>query len=118
MFSNRLMYSPEILFDLSSAVPVMLIKMKLLRDLTSLQSSSFLYDRLPKELVDKIRKLLVGTIIARNKTIMNATDQGPLIRELKSQLEELFKFVKFLVQKIIWQQIHFRTVMEVKCMPS
>lgn len=80
--------------DLGHAVPLILIKMKLLRDLKTLQNSNFLYQKLPTEMVDRIRKLAVGEIVANRKDILMNNNQKPLIEKLEKQMQQLFQFVK------------------------
>jgi hypothetical protein len=80
--------------DLSYAVSVALMKIRLLLDVTHLQNSAVLGEKLPQELLDNIRSQLVSTVVAGNKDIMDSKDQTPLIVKLKSQVEELYTAVK------------------------
>lgn len=80
--------------DLSHAVPLMLIKMRLLRIVKSLKNTDFLYDRLPPELIDSISKDIGGKILAKRKDILMSKDQEALIKKLEEQVHELFTFVK------------------------
>jgi hypothetical protein len=80
--------------NLSYAIALLLIKIRLLLDLKASQSSSLLSEKAPPELIDTIRgHPFVGTIIARNKDIMECKDQTPLIQKLESQAGELWEFV-------------------------
>lgn len=75
---------------LTHAVALMLIKMRLLRDVKSLKNSHCLYDKsLPPEIVDRIRKEAVGKIVAKRKDILMSSDQDVLIEKLEKQLLEL-----------------------------
>lgn len=80
--------------DISHAVAVLLIKMRLLRNVKSLKNAGFLYDLLPPEMVDRISKDIGGKIIASRKDILMSKDQDALIKTLEQQLQELFTFVK------------------------
>lgn len=57
--------------DVEHAASLMLIKMRLLKDVQTLKNSNFLYDDeciIPLEIVDRIRKEAVGKIIAQKRT--------------------------------------------------
>lgn len=75
-------------------VVVTLIKIRLLQNIQNLCNSMFLYERLPKEIADKIRKMLVTTAVASNKEIMCCVDQESLVKTLELQLEQLYAAVK------------------------
>lgn len=80
--------------ELSHALALFLLKLRLLRDVKSLQNSIFLYDRVPPEMVNRIRKELVGTIVAQNSYVINSNNQKQLIKKLELQLKQLYIFVK------------------------
>ncbi|KAN0096373.1 hypothetical protein V8E51_015178 [Hyaloscypha variabilis] len=80
--------------DISFVVAVALIKFRLLLDIKALQNSTVLGEKVPQELLDNIRAQLVSSIVAGNKEIMQSEDQTALIKELESQVEELYKAVK------------------------
>lgn len=90
--------------DLGHVIPLMLIKMRLLRNVKSLNNSDFLYDRLPPEIVDRISKEIGGKILAKRKDILMNKDQDVLIENLEKQLQELFTFVKK-TNKYFWPGI-------------
>lgn len=78
------------------AIALMLIKMKVLTDVRTLQNSLILYDLLPlpPELVDRIRKeAIVTKIVVRRRDIFNSSNHKPLIVTLAEQVKQLFHFV-------------------------
>ncbi|KAE9371410.1 hypothetical protein N431DRAFT_545669 [Stipitochalara longipes BDJ] len=79
--------------DLGFSVAVALIKFRLLLDIKALQNSTVLGEKVPQELLDNIRGQLVSSIVAGNKDIMRSEDQTALIKQLESQVEELYKAV-------------------------
>ncbi|XP_037031062.1 uncharacterized protein LOC119070715 [Bradysia coprophila] len=94
-------FEPIDVFDgetrtLEFALAAFLIKMKLLTDVRTLQNSLFLYTYLPfpSELVDRIRKLAVGEIVAERTAIFNSQNQNPLIQTLVLQIKQLYQVVK------------------------
>ena len=81
--------------DLSRGVAVTLLKIRLLMDARELQNSSILSKKVPQEILDSVRRqLMSGSVIAENKSIMNAKDQTPLIEELEVQVQDLYTAVK------------------------
>jgi len=80
--------------ELTHAVSVTLIKIRLLLDVRALQNSTVVGAKVPKELLDKIRGQLVSTVVAKRKDIMDSEDQGPLIKKLESQVQKLYTAVK------------------------
>lgn len=91
-------------FDICHVIPLMLIKMNLLRDIKSLENSYFLYERLPVELADCIRKKAVGKIVAKRKDMLMSKNQNQLIEILEKQLQQLFAFVNK-SNKYVWPGI-------------
>lgn len=83
---------------LEFAVALLLIKMRLLKDVQTLQNSLFIYDHanvpLPPELVDRIRKMaMTGNIASKRKDILTSSNQKPLLATLEQQIKLLFNFV-------------------------
>ena len=77
--------------DLSHAVAITLLKIRLLMDLRALQNSSMIGAKVPQEILDSVRGQLVsGSVIAGNQSIMHAKDQTPLIQKLEAQVQELY----------------------------
>lgn len=76
--------------DLSHTVSVTLLKIRLLLDVRDLQNSTAIGEKLPQELLDNIRDQLVGTVVVKNKGIMDSKDQTALIEKLESQVKELY----------------------------
>lgn len=70
--------------SLSHAVSVTLIKVRIIRDLRILQSSSEWAER----------PMLVSMIVAVNKGIMDSNDQGPAIKRVGSLVAQLYEAVK------------------------
>ncbi|XP_037043696.1 uncharacterized protein LOC119079736 [Bradysia coprophila] len=86
------------------AVALMLIKIKFLRDVRTLQYSLFMYDQvpLPMELTDRIRKEAIdGTIVSKRKDLFISKNLNPLIETLLKQMKQLFDFVQT-GNKYIW----------------
>lgn len=76
--------------QLCHAVVVMLIKMRLLNNFKNLHNSMFLYERLPTEIADKIRKMLVtSTKITKINGFVCGEDQKRLIKTLEFELKQL-----------------------------
>ena len=90
--------SPEVFVhkfgDLSHTVAITLVKIRLLIDVRTLEDSSLIRTKVPQEILDSLREHLVSSIIAENRSIMNATDQTPLIQKLKEQVQTLYTGVK------------------------
>jgi hypothetical protein len=76
---------------LSHTASVMLVKIRILRDLKALDDSDVVGEIVPQEILDNIRGQLVSTIVAGNKDIMNSKDQKPLIEKLEQQVKELYE---------------------------
>lgn len=60
-----------------------------------------LYEKLPEEMVDKIRKELVSSNFVTNEVIMSTGNENTLIKNLESQLEQLYAAVK-VSNKYLW----------------
>ena len=81
--------------SLSYSVAITLLKIRLLMDLRALQNSSMIRSKVPQEILDSVRGQLVsGSVIAENKTIMNAKDHTPLIGNLEVQIQDLYTAVQ------------------------
>lgn len=80
--------------DLGHTLSITLIKIRMLGDLRSLQSSMVFGEKLSQEIVDNVRSQLVSTIISGNKEIMYSRDQSKAIQRLESQVTKLYKAVK------------------------
>ena len=79
--------------DLSHNVAVTLIKTRLLLDVKSLQSAAVLGEKVPQEIVDRIRAQPVSSVVLQNKEIMLSKDRSSLITELEEQIDELYSFM-------------------------
>lgn len=71
------------------AVVVMLVKIRLLSNFKNLRDSMFLYETLPTEIADKIRKMIVSSTVTKMKGFVCGEDQKSLIKTLELQLEQL-----------------------------
>ena len=80
--------------DLSHTIAITLVKIRLLIDVRTLQNSSLIGTKVPQEILDSLREHLVSSIIAENRSIMDATDQTYLIQKLEGQVETLYTAVK------------------------
>ncbi|KAG4068553.1 hypothetical protein HA402_004894 [Bradysia odoriphaga] len=94
-------FEPIDVFDgvkptLEYALAAFLIKMRLLTDLKTLQSSLFLYTYFPfpQELVDRIRKLAIDEIVAARTEFFYSENLDPMIEMLVTQIEQLFQVAK------------------------
>lgn len=98
-FKGADVFEPIILFDklylfFQLAVALMLIKIRLLNDVKMLQNSLFMYEMLPPELVDRIRKeAIVTKVVLKRKDIYNNTNQKPLIEALEEEIWQLFVYI-------------------------
>lgn len=93
VFESPDLYTREFA-DLSHAVAVTLIKIRLLVDLKALQHSIIVSEKLPQELVDNTREQLVSNIIAGNNDILKSKDLGSQIKQIEGQVEELCRAVQ------------------------
>ncbi|UJO14830.1 hypothetical protein CLAFUW4_08443 [Fulvia fulva] len=88
----------EYSLEFSHTVALTLIKLRLLLDLHSLKRSSTIADKLPQELLDRIREELVSDVVAVHQEILeevrNGVDISPRIREVEGQVNTLFNTVK------------------------
>lgn len=81
--------------SLSHCAAFTLLKIRLLLDVRALQTSSVIGHKVPQEILDGVRGQLVsGSVVAENRSIMNATDQTPLIQTLEMQVQVLYTAVK------------------------
>ncbi|KAJ8079481.1 hypothetical protein PM082_013819 [Marasmius tenuissimus] len=81
--------------SLAHTVSITLLKMCLLSHLQTLaciqcEAST----RIPNEIIHRINTEAVGTIVAKNRQILECEDQGPHIKELEKQVKELYEVVK------------------------
>ena len=77
----------------SHLVALTLIKIRLLQDLKALQGSTLIAEKVPREILNKIRGMLVGKIVAERKEIMDSDDQSKLIEKLEEQMGKLYDSV-------------------------
>lgn len=64
-------------------------------DLRALQNSSVIGNKVPQEILDSVRGQLVSdSIIADNKSIINAKDYAPMIECMEVQVQDLYTAVK------------------------
>ncbi|KAI4242331.1 MAG: hypothetical protein L6R40_004060 [Gallowayella cf. fulva] len=90
---------PEKLIDgsgvLSHIAAVTIVKAKLFHDMTALNNSSVLLQKgLPPEIINIIReKLMEGSAVCTNRTIMYAIDQTSIIQALAAQIKRLYQAV-------------------------
>ncbi len=85
--------------SLSHSAAITLLKMRLLMDVRALQNSSVIGNKVPQEILYSVRGQLVsGSVVAENKSIMNAKDQAPLIETLERQVQDVYTAVKKLNQ--------------------
>lgn len=82
-------------------VVAVLIKIRLLQDIKSLNNSIFLYERLPVIIVEQIRQELVNPTLAKTKEIISIQNQDVLINTLESQLKQLYAAAK-VSNKYFW----------------
>ncbi len=80
--------------SLPHTVALTLLKLRLKLDLRVLQQSSLIGTRVPQEIMDNIRRQVVGDVVSRRKDIMHATDLTPWNRELDRQIQALIEAVK------------------------
>lgn len=80
--------------DLNYLVSITLLKVRLLQDLKSLQHSNVLTDKVPQEIVDIIRRQLVGNMVAKRKDLMSRTDLSKDIQQLDEQVDRLMELVE------------------------
>jgi hypothetical protein len=77
--------------NLSETVAVLLLKIKLLRDLTTLQNSFLLGVKVPREMLDRIQTHIPRSpIIAKNREIMERKSHRLIIEVLQDQVDELY----------------------------
>lgn len=79
---------------LSHVVAVTLTKLRLLIDLRALQNSNMMRGKLPQELIDKVREQLVSNPVRNNKDILHSDDLTPRIKEIETQVDQLYDYVK------------------------
>jgi hypothetical protein len=92
-------------FDISHGASITLIKIRLLIDLKALQNSALIGDKIPQEILDKIRSRLVSTtIVAKNRDIMESKDQTALIEKVEKQIKEMYTAVK-LANQYFWPAV-------------
>ena len=80
--------------NLSHAVAITLLKVRLLIDLGALQNSSLIRGKVPPEILDILRYHLVSSVTAANSKVMNSKDPIPLIQSIETQVQNLFMAVK------------------------
>ena len=81
--------------SLSHCAAFTLLKIRLLLDVRALQTSAVIGHKVPQEILDGVRGQLVsGSVVAENRSIMNATDQTSLIQTLEMQVQVLYTAIK------------------------
>lgn len=92
--------------DVGYILPLMLIKMRLLMDIKSLQNSDFLdeLEMLPPEMVDRIRKEVAGKIVSKRTGIFMIKEQDRLIEKLEQQMRELYIFANKKIERF-WARL-------------
>lgn len=86
-------------------LPLMLIKMRLLMDVKSLQNSDFLDDQmLSPEIVNRIRKEVAGKILSKRKDILTSREHDQLIEKLEKQMQKLFTFANKKIERF-WTRL-------------
>ena len=84
--------------DLSHAIAMTLLKIRLLADLRALQASVPVGEKVPQEILDSIREQLVSPIVGRNTKLQQAVREGksltPYIKKIDSQIDELFRAIQ------------------------
>ena len=88
--------------SLSHTAAILLLKIRLLKDVRDLQNSSIIGENVLQELLDDLRRDLVsGSIVAENKDIMNARDCTRFIWDLEEQVELLYLAVEDLNENFL-----------------
>ncbi|TKX22838.1 hypothetical protein C1H76_4872 [Elsinoe australis] len=81
--------------DLGYTTAVVLLKIKLQRDLLALKDPATLLGRVPQEIVDNIaRNNVRSPIIANDKQILSASDHTALIKTLDDQIAALIRMIE------------------------
>ncbi|RYP59052.1 hypothetical protein DL769_008701 [Monosporascus sp. CRB-8-3] len=81
--------------DLGQTAAVMLLKVRLLIDLQSLQDASKLLGAsMPQELIGMVQERAVGPLVRKRPDLMNGTDVTPHIKDMEAQVLKLFNCVK------------------------
>ena len=81
--------------DLSHAVAITLLKIKVLMDVRSLRDSSIIGEKVPQEIIDDIRtQLVTGTVIARHVNVTDVDNQKSVIQTLEGQIKDLYTTIE------------------------
>lgn len=81
--------------DLSHNVAMTLLKVRLLVDVRALRSSKLIEGKVPPEILDRVRKMLVvSEVIAGRRDLLDGEGHGPLIAKLEKQVLKLVKVVE------------------------
>ncbi|KAH8671770.1 hypothetical protein BGZ60DRAFT_527222 [Tricladium varicosporioides] len=101
--------SPELFLEqrpnLSYAVALTLLKVKLLLDVKMLESVTVAGEKVPAEILDNIRdQLVTRAVITERKEVMEAQDLEPFIRELVGQIAGLHAVVTK-ANRFFWQAL-------------
>ena len=81
--------------DLSHTVVILLIKIRILIDLRALRNLSIIREKAPPDIICELRDQLVnGSIVAMNKSVVNSSNHTPIIKELETQILNLYEAVK------------------------
>ncbi|KAL8948659.1 MAG: hypothetical protein Q9222_005170 [Ikaeria aurantiellina] len=81
--------------DLGHTIAITLLKFRLLTDLRTVQNTSLIEHKLPREMLDSAcSQLLSGSVIAKNREVISTVDQAGRIGELEKQIRLLYRAVK------------------------
>jgi len=81
-------------FDLSHTIAVMLVKVRLLLDISELHKVTLVGEQVPAEPISNIREQLVRAVVKENQKIIESPDQTSLLEMLEDQVAGLFLAVK------------------------
>ncbi|KAK4934979.1 hypothetical protein LTR10_023885 [Elasticomyces elasticus] len=72
----------------------MIRRFTVLLDIKSLQTAAVLNKRLPPEIVELVRRQLVGPLVLSKKDIMESQDLNSIIKNLEQQIQILYEYVE------------------------
>ena len=79
--------------DLPHIAAVLLLKIKILLDLSSLDQTALVGTKVPQEILDVIREQTVSTkIVLENKKLAESTDHKAVVTDLNKQIAALIKW--------------------------
>jgi hypothetical protein len=106
--------------NFSHNAAIILLKIRLLLDVRALQTSSVIGHKVPQEILDGVHRQLVScSVVAENRSIMNATNQTPLIQTQETQVKVLYTAIKNM-NRPFWRALlnpekHWRARPEAYC---